>query len=208
MPLNANALVTLAEAKAYLNHTGDAQDAQIEAAINKTSAYLENRLGPLKERTQTWSIPPLVNGCRLNAPIRPILVTATVTVTVDGVAQTVWRSTADDPKDGKDIEVCSSVPGNPLCPDQFHRVAGWTSSGQFAEPISLTFTGGFASAATLPGHFLEAFQLILAKFYKDEVHQNPDTISWSGPGGVVTRVDTEIPRRAKDILDFDRTIRV
>jgi hypothetical protein len=162
--------------RGHLNHTGDAEDPRLEEAINKASAYLENRLGPLKQRTQTWTVPPRWTSCRLDAPIRPILVTGTVTITVDGVAQTVWRSAADDPKEGKDVEVCSSVPGNPLCPDQFHRVAGWTSSGQFAEPISLTFTGGFASAATLPGQFLEAFQLILGKFYKDEVHQNPDTI--------------------------------
>jgi hypothetical protein len=135
-------------------------------------------------------------------------VTATVTITVDGVAQTVWRAAADDPKEGKDVEVCSSVAGSNLCPDEFHRIAGWASSGQQAEPISLTFTGGFATAADLPGQFLEAFFLIMAKFFRDEVHQNPDTISFATPGGTFTRIDTDIPRRAREILDFDRTIRV
>ena len=208
MPLNANALATLDEVKAYLNHTGDAQDPQLEAAINKASAYLEGRLGPLKERTQTWTLPAREHGCRLYAPIRPIKVSELITITIDGVLQSVWRTATDDPKEGKDVEVCSSVPGSPLCPDQFHRIAGWTSSGQQAEPISLTFTGGFANAAALPGQFLEAFQLIVAKFFKDEIHQNPDTISYATAAGTFTRIDSDIPRRAQQILDYDRNIYV
>ena len=208
MPLNANALATLDDVKAYLNHTGDAQDPQLEAAINKASAYMEGRLGPLKERAQTWTLPPLEHGCRLYAPIRPIKVSATITITIDGVAQTVWKTSADDPQEGKDVVVCSSVPGSNLCPDQFHRIAGWTSTGQQAEPIVLTMTGGFANAAALPGQFLEAFQLIVAKFFRDEVHQNPDTISFATPGGSFTRIDTDIPRRAQQILDYDRNIYV
>lgn len=206
MPLNANALATLDEVKAYLNQTGDVQDPQIEAAINKASDYMESKLGPLKVRTKTWRLPGKEHGCRLYAPIVPIDVTATITLTIDGVAQTVWRSMIDDPVTGKDVVVVSSVPESPLCPDQFHRVAGWNSTTGEPEPIVLTMTGGFTNAAALPGRFLEAFELIVAKLFKDEIHQNPDTISFSGPGGTFTRIDTEIPRRAREILDSDRRI--
>lgn len=207
MPLTADALVTLAEAKAYLNHIGDAEDAQIETAINKASDYVQSKLGwgPIKERTQTWRLPSY-DGCHLYAPIRPIKVTSTVTITLDGVAQTVWRSSADDPEAGKDVVVVSSVPGSSFCPDRFYRAAGWWGSGSSPEPIALTYTGGLASAALLPGRILEAFNLILGKFFRDEVHQNPDTISFSGPGGTVTRVDTDIPRRAREILEGDRRV--
>lgn len=207
MPLSADALVTLAEAKLYLNHQGDGEDAQLEAAINKASDYVQSKLGwgPIKERTQTWRLPPYV-GCYLYAPIRPIKVTAAVTITLDGVAQTVWRSPADDPVADKDVVVVSSVPGSSLCPDQFYRAAGWSGAGTSPEPIVLTYTGGLASAAALPARILEAFQLILGKFFRDEIHQNPDTISFSGPGGTVTRIDTDIPRRAREILESDRQV--
>ena len=207
MALTADALVTLQEAKEYLSHTGDAQDPQIEAAINKASDYVQSRLGwgPLKERTSTWRLPPYC-GSYLYAPIRPIKVTSTITITVDDVAQTVWRAVGDDPQAGKDVIVVSSVAVSGLCPDQFYRAAGWEGGGSLPEPIVLTYTGGFATAAVLPGRILEAFQLVLAKFFKDEIHQNPDTISFSGPGGTVTRVDTDIPRRAKEILDADRRV--
>jgi hypothetical protein len=208
VPLSAIALATLDEAKAYLNQTGDAQDPQIEAAVNKASDYLESKLGPLKVRTKTWRLPGREHGCRLYAPIAPIDVTADITITIDGVAQTVWKSLVDDPVAGKDVVVVSSAPESSLCPDQFHRVGGWNSTTGEPEPIVLTYTGGFANAAALPGRFLEAFQLVLAKFFKDEIHQNPDTISFSGPGGTFTRIDSEIPRRAREILDFDRRIPV
>jgi hypothetical protein len=207
MSLSADALVTLAEAKAYLNHTGTAEDTQIEFAINKASDYVQSALGwgPIKARTQTWRLRPYC-GLYLYAPIRPIDVTATVTITIDGTSQTVWRSTADDPQTGKDIIVVSSVAGSNLCPDQFYRAAGWSGSGTSPEPILLTYTGGIASASALPGRILEAFQLILAKFFKDEIHQNPDTISFSNPAGIVTRIDTDIPRRAKELLERDRQV--
>lgn len=206
MPLHANALATLDEVKAYLNHTGDAQDPQIEAAINKASDYLESKLGPLKVRTKTWRLPGREHGCRLYAPIVPIDVTADITLSIDGVAQTVWRSMIDDPVTGKDVVVVSSVPESPLCPDQFHRVGGWNSSTGEPEPIVLTMTGGFANAAAVPGRFLEAFQLIVAKLFRDEIQQNPDTISVATPGGIFTRIDTDIPRRAREIIESDRRI--
>jgi hypothetical protein len=207
MSLSADALVTLAEAKAYLNHTGTAEDTQIETAINKASDYVQSALGwgPIKTRTQTWRLPPYCGLC-LYAPIRPIDVTATVTITIDGTAQTVWRSSADDPQTGKDVIVVSSVSGSSLCPDQFYRAAGWTGAGLLPEPILLTYTGGFASASALPGRIREAFELILSKFFKDEIHQNPDTVVYSNSVGTVTRVDTEIPRRARELLDRDRQV--
>jgi hypothetical protein len=204
MPLTVDALVSLDEAKAYLHHQGNAEDPQLEDAINKASDYVQARLGwgPIKARTATWRLSGFSGSC-LYAPIRPINTAATVTITVDGTAQTVWRTTADDPQTDKDVIVISSVPGSALCPDQFYRRAGWEGAGSVPQPIVLTYTGG---AVTVPGRILEAFYLILGKFVRDEIHQNPDTISFSGPGGTVTRADTDIPRRARDILDADRRI--
>jgi hypothetical protein len=207
VPLTADALVTLAEAKVYLGHQGDNEDPQIEEAINKASDYVQARLawGPIKARTATWRLPAYC-GTFLYAPIRPINIGSLVTITIDGTAQTVWRSPADDPQTGKDVIVASSVPVSSLCPDQFYRAGGWAGAGLVPDPIVLTYTGGIASSSLLPGRILEAFYLILGKFVRDELHQNPDTVSFSGPGGTVTRIDTDIPRRAREILESDRRV--
>lgn len=208
MPLQTNALSTLQEAKDYLQITGTSDDAQITDAINRASDYVETATNSLLAR-RVWSgRMPAPESCHLSPKLIPIDVTQTITITLAGTAQTIWKTSADDPRSGKDIIVISDgIEDTHWRPNAFYRGAGWGCNDSDPEPVELSFTGGLL-LADLPQEIRDAFFLVLGKFYRDQKHQNPDTISFTSPAGTMTRADTDIPRRAQEILKMHRRIPV
>src|SRR6266545_3630143 len=96
MALDANALVALATAKSFLIVTGSEHDALIEETINAASAAVEDYCKrPFKKRAVVAERAEGFWGQKLYLRVTPLDATAAVTVTVNEVVETVWRSEAD-----------------------------------------------------------------------------------------------------------------
>ena len=110
-----NALLTLAEAVAFLN-LGDtlsvAQESLVNDCVNRVSSFIEELMNrPLAQRAYTSLRLPSRRSALLFPPAAPISIAQTITLSLDGTAQTVWKSEADgDPADFE-VEVRSLVPG-------------------------------------------------------------------------------------------------
>ena len=205
MALNANALVTLAEAKAFLKIAGATQDAVVEELINRASDYCEwwcNR--PLKSRAFASLRLQARRSTRLYPPGRPIDTSQAVTITVDGTAQTIWKAEADGDPTLKDVMVASDMLDPKFRPNHFYREGGWL--GGSAYPTVLTYTGGLA---TIPGEIKDAAFLVIQQFYRSQEKQLTDIAQLSGSAtGFVGFRESLIPMRAKDILASYREVPV
>lgn len=209
MALSALALVSLDETKQYLDIAQGGQDAVLETLIDRASALAEhptltNR--PLKARTYTDLRLPAQAAGALYPPAIPIDVTAPVTVTLSGTALTVWRTEADGEPSGFDVLCRADHLDGAWRPDHFYRGRGWPSaSAADPSPIRLSYTGGLA---TVPDLLKEAVFLIIAKMYRDQILKHADMVQISTPVGILERPDTQIPARARDILQSYRRILV
>src|SRR6185436_6142665 len=82
----------------------------------------------------------------------PIKTADPVSLSVDGIALTVWKAEADGDPAFKDVIVGGDVPGVATF---FYRAGGWRGATPF--PILATFTGGLA---TIPGDLQQACLLV------------------------------------------------
>lgn len=200
MALAANALLTLQAAKDYLNLTGSADDAKIEEDVNRASDWIEG-----------WCHRPFVEvvyaGLRIEGPSQgrllfvahaPIKTSAPITVTVNGTAQTVWRTETDGDPDTFDVQVVRSVEYSPLVPDALYRGGGWRASGT-PYNVLLSYTGGFASGA-VPDDLREACCLCVQKIFRERQRQLAELATVTLPGGGVTLFDRALPARAESLL--------
>lgn len=207
MAIAANALVSLADAKTYLNISGTADDAKIEKVIDRASDLIEQHCQrPLKEATYT--------NLRLRGPdspilrprARPINIASAITIKVDGTTQTVWKQETDgDPADF-DVIVGSGSPELPAGQrDHFYRAAGWKASSSQPYNVLKTFTGGLA---TIPDDLQEAAFLVVQKLWRDQQKQLAEVSTVAMPSGSVTLFDTVLPRRALWLLGAYRELLV
>lgn len=202
MPLAANALVDLATAKAFLNVVGAADDAKLETAINRASDRCERYLGRrIKQTTYANRRYPAPLGQDLYLDHVPIDTTAAVTVSIDGVAQTVWRTEADGDPATKDIIVAPDSGESRLAPYKLVRTAGWPSSPSNPWNVLLSYTGGFA---TVPEDLQLACLYIVQRYWRDQQKQLADVTTVTLPSGNITLLDTVLPREARAILDLYR----
>lgn len=200
MPLDANALITLAEAKTFLNILGTGQNSVIESIINTASDLWERETSrELKERTYSNlrlrgqlspNLYPRSRGGR--APGTPINTAQTVTVTFEGEAQTVWRTEVDGDPALKDVIV------DPAGQEFFYRAGGWVPTASNPFPVLLTYTGGFA---TVPDDLKRAVLYTVHKLFQDEQKKVMDVTTVSLPSGSITLLDRTLPNFALRVLD-------
>lgn len=207
MAVAANALVTLAVAKSYLNVTGTGSDADIELVIDRASDWIEGFCGrPFKEIAYTTLRLRGPRGSDLFVAHAPIKTSATVTIKVDGTTQTVWKAEADgDPKDF-DVIVARSTEWSVMVPDLLYRDEGWAPESQ-SNPFNvlLTYTGGLL---TIPDDIQEACLLCVQKIFREQQRQLAELATVNLPGGGVTLFDRAMPARARELLNSYRRLAV
>jgi len=195
MPLQANALLTVADVRESLGITGTTQDAMIEDLINEASDEIEAWCGrPLKEQDVAAAEFAGQIGCQLRPSTWPIDPDAMVSVILDGTALTVWRKASDGDPATFDVEVRGDVPGGPKT--FFYRAAGWLGSTRF--PIVASFTAGYA---VIPGNLKAAARLVVQTLHRHRKGLEPyQSYPAGATGGTVTvRADT-IPKTARELL--------
>jgi len=209
MALDDRALVDLPAAQSYLNVTGASDDPMIEAAINRASELCESWCNrSLKQRTLTAlrMRGPRWPATRLFPRAVPIKASSAITVTVDGDAQTVWRTEADgDPADF-DVILGALDPEGLNAPDHLYRAEGWgatTSDNPYN--VLLTYTGGFA---TIPDQLQQACLYVVQKLFRDQQKQLADVVAINTPVGGMTLLDSAIPRIAQVLLQPYRLMTV
>ena len=206
MALDSTALLTLAEAKDALRVTGSSEDVLLERAVNVATLWAEHVCERrLKSRAVTslrLAGPP---GRRLYLPIVPISTTATLTVTHNGDAQTVWKVEADgDPEDFDVIVGPLTVPSSRMQPDYLYRSAGWSTSS-WANPynVLISYTGGLS---TIPDDLKDAVCMLLQRVWREFKQGTADMVSVNTPTGSVTFADRRLPPRAAQILESYRVL--
>jgi hypothetical protein len=206
---NANALVTVEEARAFFpGMTSTAVNDMLQVLVNRASDFCESALGagrPLRRRAFSDLRLPGQGGLMLFPPVTPIDVTAPIALSVDGVAQTVWKAEADGDPALKDVIVGAVEPG---VPSHFYRACGWRGCTPY--PVLLSYTGGWAAAEdtdglTLPEHVKHAALLVVQTLYRHQEKQLTDVGSLSGgpAGGSVTftTLASLIPQYARQVLE-------
>lgn len=208
MSLKANALVTLAAAKAFIQPGGMAasDDPRLEEVINRVSDAMERHCNrPLKQADYT--------GLRLRGPFKPefflrhtpIDVTQPIVVAVDTVAQAVWRTEADGDPGLMDVIVARSTDDVLFTPDHLFRRNGWMSSSGWSSSwnrnpynVVLTYRGGWS---TIPSDLEEAALEIVKKVWIDQSKGLQDVTTVNLPSGGMTLFDAAFPRRAIQLLE-------
>lgn len=216
--LASNALVTLVQAKAFLKITQDDQDDLITDLINRASDFVEGAQGcgrRIAYREVVTRLRPQ-RSQDLWLPVVPIDVEEPVLVTVDGVAQTVWRIEDDGDPANFDVIVRARSPGSPWCPDQLWRAAGWLGgSASRPDPILVEYSGGFFiddDFGELPGDLKDAVFLVVQNLYRLQAKQLGGIATMSG--GPVGSVGWEgaaaslIPMAARRTIDSYRLVSV
>lgn len=209
----AQDLVTLAEAKSFLKKSGTTDDATVATLITRASDWLEMLTGR-KFKAQVFSNLRLTGpaSLKLYPPAWPIDPTANVTIKVDEVAQTIWRSETDGDVDSKDVVVASDDPWDARfgLQNHFYRSAGWQSalswgwpsrsqSGTFGRNrVLLSYTGGYA---TVPEDLKQACLYLIQKLWRDLDQQRTGLSVIQVPGGgSVTIPDPTIPKEVTMLI--------
>ena len=209
MALNDNALVSLPAAKDFLGAgLGSSDDQRIEAAINRASDLIEGYCNrPLKESTHTNLRLRGPAGCHLFLRHIPIKTSDTVSVTVDTIAQTVWRSESDGDPALFQVIVARSGDDESLTPDHLYRSCGWAPYYYPLSPynVVVTYTGGFA---TIPSDLEEAALEVFKKVWNDQSKGLQDVTTVNLVGGGITLFDRSLPSRATEILDGYKLMKV
>ncbi|MBI4637683.1 MAG: phage head-tail connector protein [Candidatus Rokubacteria bacterium] len=205
MAVAANALVSLTDAKSFLGIIGTADDAKLEKVIDRASDLCEQYCRrPFKELTYTDLRRRGPNG-RLLYPLHvPIKASGTITISVDGTAQSLWKAEADGDPALKDVIVASDLWDSLFSPNHFYRAAGWAAlSTSNPYNVLLTYTGGFV---TIPDDLQEGALEIIQKLWRDQSKAVQEVVSINTPGGGITLLDTVIPKRAALLLNVYRRI--
>jgi len=197
MALDATALVDLATAKAFLIVVGTQDDGAIEAAINAASLACEHYCNRFfKERVVTERQEG-VCGTKLPLSAIPLKATAAVTVSVDDVAQTVWKQESDGLQSVFDVIAR---------PDHLYRRSGWAP---LSDPynVLLSYTGGFTAAA-IPASVKEGCLYMVQKLFRDSKRQLAEVTQVNTPMGGISILDNAMPRVARLLLDPYRYVPV
>jgi hypothetical protein len=217
MPLNANALVTLSAAKAFIQPGGmtPGDDAALEEVINRASALIER-----------WCRRPLAKATanvRLRGPSgtdlfllhTPIAASQNITVTVWGEALTVWRSDADGDPTTYDVVLMRSCEDPVFTPDVLYRAGTWNPSASFSPvpALRVTYTGGWVlepepGLPMIPADLEEAALEVVKKLWTDQSKGVQDLTTVNMSGGGFTIFDAAMPRRATMLLEPFRSGRM
>lgn len=155
--------VTLTEAKAHLQVTGDTDNTQIEAFITVARQYVEERTNR-QLLTATWV---LYLDCFPELPIRleksPVSAISEVAyIDSDGTPDTVE---SDDYNADLKSEPARLVPA---------YGESWPDTQDIQNAVQIEFTAGYSDAASVPGPIKAAMLLIIGHLYEnrgDEGHR-------------------------------------
>jgi len=212
----AEDLVTISDAKTFLKLTGSADDGKVAALITRASAWAEQiTLRKLRIRAYTNLRFTGPSGVTLRIHGWPIATAQTVTVKLDEVTQTVWRTEADGDIDDKDVVVASDDAWDTRWgkANHLYRSAGWgsglgrywgsapRSSDQLGQHrVLLSYTGGYDP---VPEDLQQATFYLLQKLWRDQEKQQTGLTVINLPtGGSVSLPETGIPREAMDVLSL------
>lgn len=213
--LASNALVTAAQAAAFagIESASTQEEDAFTTLINRVSGMIEAYIGRRIVRHQWTNLRMRgQSSCDLLPPSAPIHIDQAISITLDGVAQTVWTQESDGDPATFDVEVAALVPGSPWAPDKFCRRAGWI--GRTETPIVLTYRGGFDPPTGGLGDFPipEQFTQAALEWVKDlyllqtQGTQGMETIST--PTGTFTKSARSIPPRVEQWIGADRLVSV
>ncbi len=216
MPIAANALVTVADAKTALSGmAGSSNDPLLTNLINYASDLCEKYTErPLARQALTNVRVQGPRSLKLYPAAAPIDPTASISITFDKVAQTVWGQESDGDLDTFDVIVGSDDPydvKNGLR-NHFYRKASWLTALAWAWPDSrvphyvhpfnvlLSYTGGFNP---IPGDLQLACLHIVQMLFRDFTKGTTDLAAVNVPAGGTINFGPPpaLPRRATMILD-------
>src|SRR5262245_59404027 len=202
MSLAANALVTREDAKSFMDIDASSDDANLEKVINRVSDAIERWCRrPLRQATYT--------DLRLRGPYcpelflrhTPISVTDPISVVVNSLSLTVWRTEADGDPAAKDVVVQGSAESSVFAPDMLYRAYGWDSYSEYVpNNVKLTYTGGWA-LASIPDDLQEAALEIIKQVWNDQDKGLQDVTTVTLPTGGFTVFAAPFPRRALQLLE-------
>jgi hypothetical protein len=207
-------LVRVEDAKAFLKQTGVSDDGDLAGIITRASMWAEQLVGrPLRVRVYTNLRLTGPIGAKLYVPSWPINVTETLTIKLDEVTQTVWKTEANGDVDSFDVVVGSDDPWDVRWGTRNHlyRSLGWSSAlGRywFTEPswsnyrgqyrILLSYTGGYDP---VPDDLQQAVLYLVQKLQRDTKHQATGaTVITTATGGSIAIPDPAVPREARELL--------
>jgi len=194
MPLNPNALITLGDAKAFLNIKSAEADTDIEVSINDASTHCDDWCRrPLKKVALTneriegprsgrvlYLRGVTLSGKRLTYPVS---LGDTLTVTVDGELQTLWTSEADgDPAD-KDVIVHA---------DRLYRYRGWCPLSAL-NPYNVLLTLSCGYDEPIPGPIQRACKYVVQELYARDQQKQLTTVQQLGFGQAGSQVTYATP---------------
>jgi uncharacterized phiE125 gp8 family phage protein len=198
IPLQANALLTLAELKAYLLITGNEQDLTLASYINGVSDALETLTGRrLVSQTYTqeyrYITPETVIGTAWLDVESPI--TALSALSIGGTAQTVCLPGGPGSPDTYDVFVLEGRR------DRLIRPAGWPLGAL----VSRTYTAGYSAAPPaafpIPGDLKQALLTLSGDWYYRRSRQADPVISRSAGAETITYVNEALPRAFPTLLN-------
>lgn len=183
MGLNTNALTSLERVKRFLTIENAGQEAELEAAINTASTAIEGYCGRVLKRRQFTNeriAGPLCGG--MLYPTRtltfPIKLDSPITIKVNEIAQTVWRSEADGAP--ADFDIMAR-------PRYFFRREGWAPTLGYPDNVLLTFMGGYDP---IPDDLQDACGYVVQRMWGlDQQQQVTELATLTPPsaaGGAVT----------------------
>jgi uncharacterized phiE125 gp8 family phage protein len=199
VPLQANALVTLAELKGYLLITGNELDLTLARYINGVSDALETLTGrrlvsrPYAEYRYVADEWVLGNAwLDVEAPI-----TALTALSISGTVQTTWMPGDTGSPDTKDVFVLEGR-------DRLFRCGGWPCGAL----VSRVYTAGYSDAppATfpIPGDLKQAVLTLAGDWYYRRSRQADPVISRSAGAETITYVNEALPRAFPTLLNSYR----
>lgn len=212
MALPANAIVSLAEAKDFLNIKSAEQDALLETVIQGATAAWENELNrPVKEATYTNLRLIGPQGPKLYLRGTPVKTSDPLTVSLRGTAQTVWKTEADGNPNDFDVLLMGDIPEHPLgVRTHLYRAGGWNGAptnvwSGHPYTVLVTYTGGFNP---VPQDLKDAVLYVVQKLFRDRQKQLTDVQTVTLPSGSITLFDIALPRWALMVLNKYRWISV
>jgi hypothetical protein len=212
----AEDLISLAEAKTWLKISGTADDTKIATLITRASQWCEQiTRRTLKSRAVTNLRMTGPRSTKLYVPLWPIDTAQAVTIKLDEVSQTVWRTESDGDVDGKDVVCASDDPWDERFGklNHFYRAAGWQSGYWWAWPgrvrgaqygqnrLLLSYTGGYA---TVPEDLRQACLYIVQQLWRHQEKQETGVTAITFPaGGTITMPERQaVPVEAREILSL------
>ena len=210
-------LVALEDAMEFLKITQAmpaADEDRLMGSIAAVSALVESRYRPLASMAYENLRLAAPAGCALYPPRAPIDVTATITLTINGVVQSVWTAEGDGDPTTFDVMVASTVGDSPFMPDSFHRRVGWGGdiygglTGWNPRPILLSYTGGF-TPSTLPADLKRAVLETVLTLYRDVQQGTVDLAATGAPmGGTTWELPRWMPYRARQVFESHALVQV